>query len=164
MPAISKSKLEMEPDGFWKETRAVHILVGHGMHQTTGCKTSVPPNQMPPAPKEDASQKLMYPGLLAMSSQQWDRREATMQRRMPKSLKAEHSALLDWIGSQCLVVLSVASMGPTRPPLAGIPMQVCCSLPWRHSRSLWGTFFVSAGFVVQIVGIHASLLGAQSSV
>ena len=83
----------------------------------------------------------MYPGLLAMSSQQWDRREATMWRRMSKSLKAEHSALLVWIGSQCLVVRSAASMGPRRPRPADMPMQACHSLPWRCSRSLWGTFF-----------------------
>ena len=64
-----------------------------------------------------------------------------MQRRMPKSLKVEHSALLDWIGSQCLVVCSAASMGLRRPRPAGMLMQACCSLPWRHSRSLQGTFF-----------------------
>ena len=63
-----------------------------------------------------------------------------MQRRMPKSLKAEHSALLDWIGSQCLVVRSAASMGLRRPWLAGMPMQACRSLLLMCSRSLWGTF------------------------
>ena len=64
-----------------------------------------------------------------------------MWRRMPKSFNAEHSALLDWIGSQCLVDRSAASMGLRRPRLAGMLMQACCSLPWRHSRSLRGTFF-----------------------
>ena len=64
-----------------------------------------------------------------------------MWRRMLKSLKAEHSALLVWIGSQCLVVRSAASMGPRRPRLDGMPMQACHSLPWRRSRSLRGTFF-----------------------
>ena len=160
MPASSKSEFEMEPDGFWKDTRAVRILGGHGAHQMTGCKASVPPNQTPPAPKEDASQKPMYPGLFVMSLQQWEGCEATMWRRMPKSLMAEHSALLDWIGNQCLVVHRAASMGPRRPRPAGMPMQVCHSLPWRHSWSLQGAFFIGVGFITQIVGGCVYLLGA----
>ena len=164
MPAISRSELEMEPIGFWKETSAVHMSVGQGMRQTTGCRNSVPPNHMPPAPKEDASQKPMYPGLLMMSSQQWEGREATIRRRMPKSVRAETSALLEWIGSQCLVVRSVVSMGPRRPRPAGMPMQACRNLPWRRSRSLHGTFFPSISFIVLIVGAHVFLLGARCSI
>ena len=75
-----------------------------------------------------------------MHLQQCDGQEAMICIRNPKSWSVAHRALLFFIESQCFVVYRVALIGPRSPWLAGIPMNACHSLPWRHLRSLCGTF------------------------
>ena len=101
MPAISRSELEREPDGLSKDTTEWQMSSGHCTCQMMGGRGQAPVNQMPPALREEASQKPMYPGSHTISSQQWDRCETRMWRRMLKLLSAEHSALFDAMGIQC---------------------------------------------------------------
>ena len=68
MPAISRSELEREPDGLSKEMTDCQMLSGHWTRQTMGGRGQAPPNQTPPAPREEASQKPMYPGSHMTSS------------------------------------------------------------------------------------------------
>ena len=140
MSAILRSELESEPDGLSKDMMEWRMSSGHCTRQMTGGRGQVPANQMPPALREEASQKPMYPGSHTISSQQWDGHEARMQRRMPKSLSVEHHALLDTMEVHCQEVRRAASMGPSSPRLASILMHAYWSLPWSHSISFWGTF------------------------
>ena len=98
MPAISRSELEREPDGLAKEMTDCRMSSGHWIRQTVGGRGQAPPNQTPLAPREEASQKLMYPGSRMISSRQCDGHDARLRRSMPKSLRAEHSALFDLTG------------------------------------------------------------------
>ena len=68
MPAISRSELERELDGLSKEMTDCQMSSGHWTCQTVGGMGQVPPNQTPPAPREEALQKLMYPDSHATSS------------------------------------------------------------------------------------------------
>ena len=140
MPAISRSELERGPYGLSKDTTDWRMLSGHWTHQMMGGRGRAPVNHTPPALREEASQKQMYPGSRMMSSRQWDGHDVRMCRRMPKLLRAERGALFDSTGIQCQEVQRAASMDPSRPRLAGIPMQACCSLPCSRSRSFRGTF------------------------
>ena len=140
MPAISRSELEREPDGLLKETTDCWMSLGHWTCQTTGGRGQVPPNQTPPALREEALQKPMYLGLHMTSSQQCDGHDARICRSMPKLLSAERGTLFDSTGIQCWEGQMAESMGPSSPQLADIPMQACHSLLWSCSRSFLGTF------------------------
>ena len=140
MPAILRSELESGLDGLSKDMTEWQMSLGHCTCQMMGGRGQAPANQTPPAPREEASQKPMYPGSWSISSQQWDGCEAWMQRRMLKLLSMEHSALLDAMVIHCLEVRRAMLMGPSSPRPAGILMHACQSLPWSHSRSFLGTF------------------------
>ena len=161
MLAISRSELEREPDGLSKEMTDCRMSSGHWMCQTVGGMEQAPPNQTPPAPREEASQKPMYQDLCTTSSQQCDGRDVRIHRSMPKLLSAEHSALFDVTGIQCWEGRRAALMGPSRPRLAGIPMHVCHSFPCSCLRSFLGTF-VQCWIACSSDWMHSCLSGGSS--